>query len=71
MDTPNNVLNKEKAVETTGSAQALQVVPGTSLAPASGMTVPGPPRPADPLTEHPRFSILHKISHGPGRHPPP
>ncbi|KAL0283218.1 UNVERIFIED_CONTAM: hypothetical protein Sangu_2903800 [Sesamum angustifolium] len=71
METPSSVLNKEKAVETAGSAQALQVVLGTSLAPASGMTVPRPPRPADPLTEHSRLSILHKISHGPSKHPPP
>ncbi|KAL0299131.1 UNVERIFIED_CONTAM: hypothetical protein Sradi_6572900 [Sesamum radiatum] len=64
-------MNKEKAVETAGSTQALQVVSGTSLAPASGMTVPGPPKPADPLTENPCLIILHKISPGPSRHRPP
>ncbi|KAL0393266.1 UNVERIFIED_CONTAM: hypothetical protein Sradi_2549400 [Sesamum radiatum] len=56
METPSSALNKEKAVETVGNTQALQVVPRTSQAPANGMTVPGPPRPADPLTELPRLS---------------
>ncbi|KAL0419325.1 UNVERIFIED_CONTAM: hypothetical protein Sradi_1346000 [Sesamum radiatum] len=51
METPSNTLNQEKAVEIAGNAQALQVVPGTSLAPASGMTVPGHPKSADQLTE--------------------
>ncbi|KAL0379344.1 UNVERIFIED_CONTAM: hypothetical protein Sradi_3239900 [Sesamum radiatum] len=64
METPNNTLIKENAVEITGSAQALQVVLGTFLALASGTTVPGPPRSTDPLTEPPRHSTFSNTSSG-------
>ncbi|KAL0313071.1 UNVERIFIED_CONTAM: hypothetical protein Sradi_5706400 [Sesamum radiatum] len=53
MITPSNALNKKKTVETAGRAEALQVVPETPMPPTSGMTVTGPPRPADLLTERP------------------
>ncbi|KAL0451946.1 UNVERIFIED_CONTAM: hypothetical protein Slati_1172700 [Sesamum latifolium] len=46
-------------METAGSAQALQVVLGTSLAPASETTIPGP---TDPLTEPPRHSTSSNTS---------
>ncbi|KAL0463107.1 UNVERIFIED_CONTAM: hypothetical protein Slati_0198300 [Sesamum latifolium] len=71
-------LNKKKVVKTAGRAQALQVVPGTSLLPASGTVVLGPPRPADLLTELPCHSTSsntssrgqppQKASPDPGRH---
>ncbi|KAL0434166.1 UNVERIFIED_CONTAM: hypothetical protein Slati_2750900 [Sesamum latifolium] len=62
METPSNTLNKKNTVETTGSTQALQVVPGTPLALASGTMVLGLPRPADPLTQPPRHSCSSDTS---------
>ncbi|KAL0447532.1 UNVERIFIED_CONTAM: hypothetical protein Slati_1881100 [Sesamum latifolium] len=71
-------LKKQKVVETPSNAQALQIAKGTSLSlasrgpPSSGAVVPGPPIPADPLTESPHYStssgglppgLLYTIQH--------
>ncbi|KAL0373726.1 UNVERIFIED_CONTAM: hypothetical protein Sradi_3288300 [Sesamum radiatum] len=64
MKTPNNALTKENIVEIAGSAQALQVVPETSLGPASGTVLLGPPKIADPLTEPPRLNTSSGTSLG-------
>ncbi|KAL0292265.1 UNVERIFIED_CONTAM: hypothetical protein Sradi_6996500 [Sesamum radiatum] len=53
METPSNALKEEKAMETVGSAKALQVVPGAPRAPASGITVLEPHKPIDVLTKPP------------------
>ncbi|KAL0454340.1 UNVERIFIED_CONTAM: hypothetical protein Slati_0773200 [Sesamum latifolium] len=68
MKSPSNASNKKKVVETAGSAQALQVVPRTPLAPASGTIVLGPPMPTDPLIEPPRHCTSSNTSVG-AHHP--
>ncbi|KAL0458649.1 UNVERIFIED_CONTAM: hypothetical protein Slati_0492100 [Sesamum latifolium] len=48
MEIPSNTANKQKAVETLGKPQALQVVVGTSLTLTTGGSAPAPLAPAPP-----------------------
>ncbi|KAL0453489.1 UNVERIFIED_CONTAM: hypothetical protein Slati_1327000 [Sesamum latifolium] len=43
MENHSNSVNKQKAIETSGNTQALQVATGTSLITARGGSVPTPP----------------------------
>ncbi|KAL0453447.1 UNVERIFIED_CONTAM: hypothetical protein Slati_1322800 [Sesamum latifolium] len=64
METPSNALNKQKAVETTKRAQALQVVPGHPWLPPVGRRSHDPLDPVDQLGEPPRRSISLNTSSG-------
>ncbi|KAL0440574.1 UNVERIFIED_CONTAM: hypothetical protein Slati_2540400 [Sesamum latifolium] len=63
MENPNNPANKQKAVETPGNKQGLQVVNGMPSTPASGGSIPAilaqtppPPRVVGPVADPPRRS---------------
>ncbi|KAL0402281.1 UNVERIFIED_CONTAM: hypothetical protein Slati_4258000 [Sesamum latifolium] len=60
MENPSNVANKQKAIETSGNTQALQVTAGTSLAVAGGGSaqIPPPPGAIGPVADPPRPTPL-------------
>ncbi|KAL0408343.1 UNVERIFIED_CONTAM: hypothetical protein Sradi_1768700 [Sesamum radiatum] len=64
MENPSNTNNKQKAIETSGNIQALQVAIGTSLTAARRGSVPTPPPPGvvGPVTDPPRRSTSSNTS---------